>query len=153
MPWQIAFPNQTLGGAVNHVVEHREIVVADRFTVEANPLIDPNQMRRSIETRPQSRSLQDGCQGSRRRTLAVGAGDQHSWEAIFRMLECCQKYSYVREIKLVRWRLRQLVAQRVHLRDCGFVVSHQPSALSRQVTSFNRRSGAIQNSVPKGAKY
>src|SRR5256884_1160809 len=41
MPWQIAFPNQPLGGAVNHVVEHREIVVADRFTVEANPLIDP----------------------------------------------------------------------------------------------------------------
>src|SRR6267378_5672790 len=105
MPWQIAFPNQPLGGAVNHVVEHREIVVADRFTVEANPLIDPNQMRRSIESCLQSRSLQDGCQSSRRRTLAVRAGDQHSWEAIFRMLQCSQKHASVCQIKLVRWRL------------------------------------------------
>ena len=130
MPRQIAFPDQPLGSPVHHSVEQHEIVVADRYAIEANPLIDTNQMRRSIEPRLQSRSLQDGCQSSRRRTLAVGAGDQHSWKAIFRMPERRQHDAHVREIELVRRRLRQLVAQRVHLRDCGFI-GHRSLVVSR----------------------
>ena len=73
MPRQIAFPNQPLGCPVDHVMEHREIIVADRFAIKANPLIDTHQVRRCIEPRLQPRSLQDGCQTSRRRTLAVSA--------------------------------------------------------------------------------
>jgi hypothetical protein len=45
MPRQITFPNQSLGGAVDHVMQQREIVVVDRLAIEANPLIDANQMR------------------------------------------------------------------------------------------------------------
>src|ERR1022692_4883630 len=121
MPRQIAFSNQSLGGAVDYVMEQREIVVVDRRAIEANPLINANQMRRCIESCLQPGSLQDGRQRSGRRTLAVGAGDQHSWKTIFRMPQCRQQHPYVRQIELVRRRLRQLVAQRVHLRQCGFV--------------------------------
>ena len=133
MPRQIAFPNQPLGGAVDHVMEQREIVVVDRLAIEANPLIDANQMRRCIESCLQPGSLQDGRQRGGRRTLAVGAGDQHSRKAIFRMPQCRQQHPYVGQIELVRRRLRQLVAQRVHLRQCGFVGQGQLSAVSSQL--------------------
>ena len=96
MPRQIAFPDQPLGSPVNHLVEHHEIVVADRYAIEANPLIDTNQMRRSVEPRLPSRSLEDGCQSSSGRTLAVGAGDQHSRKAMFRMPQRRKQHAHVR---------------------------------------------------------
>ncbi len=130
MPGQIAFPNQPLGGAVDHIVEQREIVVGDGLAIEANPLIDANQMRRSIESRLQPGSLQDGCQSCSGGTLAVGAGDQDSWKAIFRMSQCRQQHAHVCQIEFVRRRLRQFVAQRVHLRDCGLVGQRQLLAFS-----------------------
>ena len=121
MPRQIAFSHQPFSGPVDHIMEHGEIVVGDRFAIEANPLVDANQMRRRIEPRLQPRSLQNGRQSSGRRTFAVGARDQHSWETILRMPQRREQHAHVRQIELVRRRLRQLVAQRIHLRDCGFV--------------------------------
>ena len=140
MPGQIAFPNQALGGAVDHVMEQSEIVVADGLAIEANPLVNADQMRRSIESRLQSGSLQDGRESSGGRTLAVGAGDQHRRKTIFRMPQRGQQHVHVREIELVRRRLRQLVAQRVHLRDCGFVGQGQLSAVSSQLSGYQFRS-------------
>jgi hypothetical protein len=110
MPRQIAFSNQALGGAVDYVVEEREIVVADGFAIEANALIDAKQMWRSIEPGLQSGSLKDGCQRRRCRALAVSADDEHSWKTVFRMPQCGQQHAHVRQIELVRRRLGQFVA-------------------------------------------
>ena len=136
MPRQLAFSNQPLRRPAHYVVERREIVVADRLASEANPLIDAHQVRRRVEPRLQPRSLQDRRQSGARRTLAVGARDQHRWKTIFRMPQRRQQHANVRQIEPVRRRLRQLVAQRIHLRDCGFVVSHQPSAIRLPVSIF-----------------
>src|SRR5450755_1324712 len=74
MPGQIAFRNQALGSAVDYVVEQSEIFVGDGGAVEANALVDADQMRRSVEASLKAGGLQDGCQRSSGGTLAVGAG-------------------------------------------------------------------------------
>ena len=149
MPGQIAFPNQPLGGAVDHIVEQREIVVADGLAIEANPLIDANQMRRSVEPRLQPGRLQDGCQRCSGRTLAVGTSDQHGWKTIFRMSQRRQQHAHVCQIELVRRRLRQLVAQRVHLRDCGFVGQGQLSAVSFQLSARRYQFQSLFSGYPE----
>ena len=147
MPRQISFPNQPLRSPVDHVMEHREIVVADRFAIEANPLVNPNQMRRSIKPRLQPRSLQDGSESSGRRTLAVRACDQHRRKTILRMPQRREQHAHVRQIELVRRRLRQLVAQRVHLRHCGFVGQEKHSSFAVRYSPF-ARAETTQGSKP-----
>src|SRR5208337_436612 len=139
MPRQIAFPNQALGGAVDYVMEQSEIVVADGLAIEAYALVNADQMRRRIKASPESGSLQDGAESSGGRTLAVGAGDQHRRKTIFRMSQCGQQNPHVRQVELVRRRLRQFVAQCVHLRDCGFVGQGQLSAFSSWLLAFSSR--------------
>jgi len=46
---------------------------------------------------------------------------QHRGKTMLGMPQRREQHSHVRQVELVRRRLRQLVAQRVHLRDCGFV--------------------------------
>src|SRR5208282_2792947 len=121
VPRQIAFRDEALGGAVDHVMEQGEIVVGDGFAIEANALVDAYQMRRGVEPGPEAGSLQDGRQSRGGGTLAVGARDQHRGKAILGISQRSEQHAHVRQVELVRRRLRQLVAQREHLRDCGFV--------------------------------
>src|ERR1700739_772447 len=90
-------------------------------------------MGRGVERALQARRLHDGGQSSGRRTLAVGARNQHARKTLLRMSERRQKHPHMRQVKFVRGRLRQLMAQRIHLRNCGVVrqaFSHSVSAFS-----------------------
>ena len=54
MPGQFPFADEPLGGSVDYVVKQGEIIVADSFAVDANALVDPDQMRRGVESRAQT---------------------------------------------------------------------------------------------------
>ena len=54
------------------LVEH---LVADGCSVDADPLIDVNQVWRGVTSYPQTGSTQQGLNHERSRTLAVGAGN------------------------------------------------------------------------------
>ncbi len=69
--------------------------------------------------------------------FAVGSGDQDAWKPPLRMIQGSQQHAHVRQIKLVRRRVRQLVTQRVHACNRGFVGHGEAiSLISFQITSL-----------------
>src|SRR5258708_11717711 len=52
MPRQITPFNQLFGGAIDFAMQMRERFVADFLSVDANTLVDADEMRRGIESRP-----------------------------------------------------------------------------------------------------
>src|SRR5581483_10071711 len=65
MPWQFALFDQAFGITANQLVQEREIIVADCFSVDSNPFIDPDQVRRGVQAGTQTGSAEDGCQRRR----------------------------------------------------------------------------------------
>ena len=121
MPGEISFADETLGGAVDDVVDHGELIVGDGISVEANALVDGHQVGRGVEAGLESGSMKDGGEGCGGRALAVGSGDEHGGESFLRIAERAEQHTHVGQVELVRRSLRQFVTQGVHLRDCGLV--------------------------------
>src|SRR4249919_1377438 len=60
------------------VMQQRKVVVGNRRAVDPDTLVNPYQVRRSVQSGLQPRSLQDRRKRRRRRSLAVRARDQHT---------------------------------------------------------------------------
>src|SRR5579864_268400 len=78
-------------------------------------------MRRSIKSRAQSRSPQNGRQRSSRRSFPIRSRDEHARELSLGIFQRFEKHAHVREIELVRRRLRKLVSERVHAGNRGLI--------------------------------
>src|ERR1700682_3947051 len=121
MPWQFILSDEPLGGSVDHVVQQGKLVVADFFPIDSDALVDPNQMRRGVQARAYTGSLQDRSQGCCGRAFAIGPGNQNAGKSPLRMIECPEQYAHVVQVELGRWHLRQFVAQGVDSRNGSFV--------------------------------
>ena len=59
MPGQFATFDEALGGALDHVVQQSELFVVDVFAVDADALVNPHEMRRSVQPGAQAGCLQN----------------------------------------------------------------------------------------------
>ena len=120
-PRQLSLLHRSFRRAVDFSMQPREIVVADFLTIHADAFVDPHQMRRSVKPRLQPRCAQDRSQRCRGRAFAVRPRDQHARKSLLGMLHRLEQHAHMRQIELMRRRLRQFVPQRKHARDRGFV--------------------------------
>ena len=59
VPGEFGFGDQTLGGAIDDIVNEGEIVVGNAGAVNSNALVDANQVGRSVEAGLVARDLED----------------------------------------------------------------------------------------------
>src|SRR5258708_397759 len=78
-------------------------------------------MRRVSQPRLNTETPEERATRRRRGPLAIRPPDEHAREPPLRMIHALQQYPHMRQIKLVRRSLRQLVAKREHAVDCGLV--------------------------------
>ena len=123
VPGQLASTHQVLRSALDAIVHFAELRVGDGLAVNANPLVDANQVRRTVERGPVSGDAQDRGKHRSGRAFAVGSRNQHAGETPLGMAEGVQHLAHIGQVELVRRRAGELVPQRVELLH-GALVSH-----------------------------
>src|SRR5882762_9413063 len=135
MPRQSCLSDQALRDKVHLPMQAAKLVIADLLTIYPNTLVDTHQMRGSVESRIQPGRGENRRQCSRRRPFAVRACDENAGKTLLGMAQGCKQHPHVRQVELVRWRLRQFVPERKHAGDCGFV-GHK-TAFSSQLLAIS----------------
>ena len=69
--------DEAAGGFVDLEVKAGEVFVWDLYAVDLDALVNPEEMRRGVETRAVASGGKDAGEGCGGRAFAVGSGDEH----------------------------------------------------------------------------
>ena len=110
-----------------------ELVIGDVFAVQAQPLVDAFEVRRSVEARAQPGRAKDALHHCGRRAFAVGAGDVHRGISVVWIAQALGEHGDFAQVELRCARLLrggQLPPQRQQVTD-GIFVRHARPETSR----------------------
>ena len=100
----------------NASVHLRKFRIADDFAIHGNPLINPYQMGRGVETSFVSGLEKNACQHRRSRPFSIRAGNDDARKPPLRVFETFDKHLHMRKVELAT---RLLVCLRPELRSKG----------------------------------